>query len=230
MNTPLPAFPTELSEESSALFLHKLRHDLINTVRPMVEIPKWIEEDIVSEGSQISDSMRENLDLLRKSGHRLHQMIEDLMVFAHINQHSETAPPVLSEIITAMTEKTLPDQFKLTTDLTHNTLPIPTPDVHTLFDALLSNCIKHHDRSSGRIHIACKRIERATQLTVSDDGPGIGAKFIDCVFDPLTTLNSRDQVEGSGMGLTIAQRIATMNGGRIKVISAADKRGTCIAI
>ena len=95
---------------------------------------------------------------------------------------------------------------------------------------LLSNCVKHHDRPHGRIHIACRDTHQGVQLTVSDDGPGVEARFLEKIFDPLTTLESRDLVEGSGMGLTIVRRIAQLNGGHVKAISTDGKRGTCIVI
>lgn len=220
----------EKSPEFQQVFLHKLRHDLTNTVRPLVEIPKWIEEDLAEDGVEPSSSMRANLDMMNVYGARLSEMITDLLSYAHVGQHPEESPSTLSEIVDSIVAGTLIDEFALSTDFAHETLPIPTADIRFMMDALLSNCVKHHDREQGRIHIASRKSSGVIQIAVSDDGPGVDDKFLEKIFDPLTTLESRDTVEGSGMGLTIVRRIAQINGGQVKAISQKGKRGTCIAL
>lgn len=223
-------FSSKDQEAFKTLFLHKLRHDLVNTARPLIEIPKWIEEDIQNDGLNVPASMQENLDMLGNYGTRLLCMISDLLTYAHIGQHPETEPAPLSEILSATASDILPDGFQLITDLEHNQIGILKSDTATLLQAVLSNAVKHHDRETGKIRVTCKKIGQATQLTVSDDGPGIELKYIDQIFDPLTTLASRDQIEGSGMGLALVRRIAEINGATAKALSSVGKRGTCIVV
>ena len=46
----------------------------------------------------------------------------------------------------------------------------------------------------------------------------------------MTTLRPRDEVEGSGMGLAIARKIASTYGGHICLISKDGERGTTIKV
>jgi signal transduction histidine kinase len=51
------------------------------------------------------------------------------------------------------------------------------------------------------------------RLTVEDSGPGVPAEVRSRIFDPFFTTKSPD--EGSGLGLSICQRVVTEVGGRI---------------
>ena len=50
-----------------------------------------------------------------------------------------------------------------------------------------------------------------------DNGPGIEAKNHKRIFKLFETLRSRDEVEGSGMGLSVVKKIVEHYGGTIKV-------------
>ena len=54
---------------------------------------------------------------------------------------------------------------------------------------------------------------------VTDDGPGIAPEFHGKIFDMFQTLRSRDEVEGSGMGLSLVRKIVYCYGGTIGVES-----------
>lgn len=60
---------------------------------------------------------------------------------------------------------------------------------------------------------------------IGDDGPGIASEFHQRIFEMFSTLRSRDEVEGSGMGLALVKKIVEQGGGRITVASIADERG-----
>jgi signal transduction histidine kinase len=61
---------------------------------------------------------------------------------------------------------------------------------------------------------------------VEDDGPGIPAAFHARIFQMFQTLKSRDEVEGSGMGLAIVKKSVEGQGGTITVESTPPLRGT----
>lgn len=59
---------------------------------------------------------------------------------------------------------------------------------------------------------------------MADDGPGIDPAYQDRVFGLFQTLRPRDEVEGSGMGLSIVRKAVEARGGWVTV--ASDGRGT----
>ena len=63
---------------------------------------------------------------------------------------------------------------------------------------------------------------------VQDDGPGIAPEFHERVFQMFETLKPRDDVESSGIGLAIVQKIVESYNGRVQ-IESTDNRGTTIS-
>ena len=67
-------------------------------------------------------------------------------------------------------------------------------------------------------------------VTVSNDGPGIPPRYHERVFQPMTTLRSRDEVEGSGLGLALVRKIAAAYGGHACLVSTCNERGTTVSV
>ena len=102
---------------------------------------------------------------------------------------------------------------------------LKTPFEQTLRN-LFSNAIKHHDAAEGVISVNARILDNNFyEFSVSDDGPGIPSKFQKRVFGMFQTLKSRDELEGSGMGLALIKKIVETYGGTISVYS--EGRGCC---
>lgn len=65
----------------------------------------------------------------------------------------------------------------------------------------------------GRMLIGVRAVRRGVELIVSDTGPGIEARFLNRLFEPLFTTKPC----GLGLGLTIARELVERNGGTIEV-------------
>ncbi|MHB8779187.1 MAG: sensor histidine kinase, partial [Anaerolineales bacterium] len=61
------------------------------------------------------------------------------------------------------------------------------------------------------------------QISVEDNGIGFDVQYLDRIFKPFQRLHSREEYEGSGMGLAICRRIAERHGGSITATSAVGK-------
>jgi signal transduction histidine kinase len=64
------------------------------------------------------------------------------------------------------------------------------------------------------------------EFRVEDDEPGIAPAFHQRIFLIFQTLQSRDDKETSGAGLSIVQKIVERAGGRVWVESAPPRRGS----
>jgi signal transduction histidine kinase len=98
--------------------------------------------------------------------------------------------------------------------------------LHQVFMNLIGNAIKHHDKPAGRIVVGCREAGEMFEFTVADDGPGIDPKYHDKVFVIFQTLQPRDQVEGTGVGLSLVKKIVESEGGTIRVESEAGRGAT----
>ena len=101
----------------------------------------------------------------------------------------------------------------------------PTP-LEQVFRNLIGNAVKHHPGPQGRIVVSCQEQGDRYVFAVADDGEGIPAQYAERVFEMFQTLKPRDQVEGSGMGLAIVNRIVQWQGGRVWFEPAPAGRGT----
>ena len=94
---------------------------------------------------------------------------------------------------------------------------------------LVSNAIKHHDKAIGLIEISVEEKADEYLIYVQDDGPGIDAEYHKKIFKMFQTLQPRDRVEGSGMGLAIAKKHIELYGGSITV-NSSEGGGSCFML
>ena len=93
---------------------------------------------------------------------------------------------------------------------------------------LVSNAIKYN-RSAGRVELACEPAEAGgfLRLSVRDTGRGIHPEDLAKLFVPFERLNvAAYDIEGTGIGLTISQRLVEALGGRIEVQSVVGEGST----
>jgi signal transduction histidine kinase len=77
----------------------------------------------------------------------------------------------------------------------------------------------------GRLSLEVGRQNGDVAVAVSDTGPGIPPERLEHVFEPFYS----GKPNGSGLGLTIAERIVAAHGGRIEIGEAAGG-GTCVTL
>ena len=82
---------------------------------------------------------------------------------------------------------------------------------------IISNSVKYMDKPKGIINIRIKDVGDFIQIEIEDNGWGIAAKDLPCIFDRFyRTDSSRNSSQGgSGIGLSIVRKIVEDHGGRI---------------
>ncbi len=95
-----------------------------------------------------------------------------------------------------------------------------------VFQNLLSNAIKYMDKPQGQIRVGCVEEESCWKFSVTDNGPGIEEKYFERIFQMFQTLSPRDEVESTGVGLTVVKKIIEMYGGGIWVESVVGDGST----
>jgi len=212
-------------------FIHLVSHDLRGSIRALLELPEWIAEDIEESGLEVSPSVHSSITLMKRHTQRLDRMLFDLLQYSRAGKMANIQEVSLQEKFDAVVKEIGPTSgFRIDHDFGCGSFLIDEADLHTLLSALIGNAIKHHDKFSGRVKVAAWREGSDLMLTVSDDGPGIHPRFHERVFKPMTTLRSRDEVEGSGLGLALVRKIAGNYGGHACLISTGAERGTSVEV
>lgn len=212
-------------------FIYLVSHDVRNSVRALLELPQWIEEDLVSGGFPVTGPLAENIALMNTHTRRLDRMLIDLLIYSRIGRLQTDKTVEWDEVIsTILGQLRIPTGFRIMRDIRAPAIRMGETDVVTLLSSLVSNAIKHHDREQGTVRIATREEEGWHVLSVADDGPGIPPGSRDRVFGVMTTLRPRDEIEGSGMGLANVRKIAGLYSGRIEWEAQHGHRGCHLSL
>jgi signal transduction histidine kinase len=99
--------------------------------------------------------------------------------------------------------------------------------VVALLEALFTNSVEY--RHAGRRLVIVVRVDgsgRDAVVEVTDNGIGMESRYTDLVVEPFRRLHTRQEHPGSGLGLTVADRIAGRHGGALVVQSALGESTT----
>jgi PAS domain S-box-containing protein len=213
------------SNQELEQFAYVASHDLKAPLRGIAHLTTWIEEDLTGV---IESDLRDKMGLLRGRVRRLEALLDDLLEYSRVGRVAETVKAVDTRaVVTDITTLLAPPEgFTVTVAETLPTFDTAEKPLRQVFMNLLSNAIKHHDRPDGHIEVAVRDQGEYYEFLVTDDGPGILPMFQTRIFQMFQTLKSRDEVEGSGMGLALVKKVVEGQGGLIRVESDATRRGT----
>ena len=93
---------------------------------------------------------------------------------------------------------------------------------------LAENAVRY-GREGGRIRIHVCEDEKNARLSVADDGPGIPEDKLAHIFERFYQADPSHRGEGSGLGLSLVERIMSLHGGRVEVRSKPGE-GSCFTL
>jgi PAS domain S-box-containing protein len=214
------------SNQELEQFAYIASHDLRAPLRALSILPNWIRRDLDQAGGA-SPAISEHLSDMNTQVKRMDRLLTDLLEYSRIGRTrgSEVTIDPRQSVENVCDLVRPPSSFEV---IVEGELP-PVMAIPTEFELvmrnLISNALKHHDRNEGRIVIRGGKVEGGIWFEVSDDGPGIAAQHHERIFEMFSTLRSRDEVEGSGMGLALIKKIVERWGGRVSIASDPQERG-----
>ncbi|MDY7023224.1 MAG: ATP-binding protein [Cyanobacteriota bacterium] len=113
--------------------------------------------------------------------------------------------------------------------ITSETMPTVMADstqLMQLFQNLIGNAIKFRSSTPPEIYIGAQRLEDAWLFSIQDNGIGIDPQFAERIFVIFQRLHTRDEYQGTGMGLAICKKIVECHRGRIWLESELGKGAT----
>lgn len=205
-------------------FAYVVSHDLKAPLRAINNLSEWIEEDIKDA---LTPDTHHQMELLRGRVHRMEALINGLLEYSRAGRIQDNIKSVnVAELLTEIIDSLAPSpEFTVIIEPgmpTFLTEPLPLEQV---FANLISNAIKHHDRTDGKVTLSVVDKGRVYEFAVTDDGPGIAVEYHDKIFGIFETLQSKDRGDSTGIGLAIVKRIIEDKGGTIRLVSQLG-RGT----
>ena len=222
----LKRYASELEEANADLqqFAYIASHDLKQPLRGIDNLAKWINEDAADV---LPAESKSHLAQIGTRILRMEKLINDLLTYSRLGRNcSEVEEADLGRLIDGIAVD-LAAQDKVQLNYTGATIRVRTVvvELEVVLRNLIGNAIKHSPESPSVV-ISAAKVNGILEIAVSDNGPGIPPKFHKTVFGMFQTLKSRDQVEGSGMGLAVVKKLVQGNGGQITVESNVGEGAT----
>ena len=206
-------------------FAYVVSHDLKAPLRAISSLSQWLREDY---GDQLGEEGALQIDLLHNRANRMHNFIEAILEYSRIGRIRQKEEWIdLNELLVQTQEMLdLPDNFAII-------IPEKLPRFYgqkvrigQIFQNLINNAITYNDKAEGWVRLTWKELPGHYQFAVTDNGPGIEPKYYEKIFQIFQTLQSRDKMESTGIGLTIVKRIVQLYDGQIWVDSIPGQQTT----
>jgi two-component system sensor kinase FixL len=206
-------------------FAYVAAHDLKAPLRGIGTLADWIAADYAD---RLDEQGRQQLRLLKGRVTRLSELINGILHYAEIGRTTNRPERVDLDKLVAETIALLspPSHVQV---VVHGKLPSVVHEkvrLGQVFHNLIDNAIKYSDKPQGRIEIACREQGDVWEFAVTDNGPGIQARYFEKIFQMFQTLAPRDQRESTGIGLPVVKKIVELFGGRVWVESEVGKGST----
>jgi len=214
-------------------FAHVVSHDLKTPLRGIGDLVEYLQEDLqpALQAERLPTEVVVNLTRLDVQRRRMSELIDGILGYSALGRQQIA----VETLDTAAVLDELAQDFKLSADQFAVRGPRPVFDTQKVrfqqvMHNLIGNAIKHHDDPAAlRIELDIRARDGGWEFALRDNGPGIDQGYHDSVFEVFQKLRSKDEVEGSGVGLSIVQRSVQIVGGSI-TLSSAPGQGACFTL
>lgn len=208
-------------------FAHIISHDLKAPLRGIQTLAKFIEEDM---GEDLPKDVANHIRLLNGRTQRMDNLITGVLNFSKHSMDSvdiDTEEVNVNELVEQIIQDAhISEHIQIETANNLPSIQCNPVKAHQIFGNLIWNAIKYNDNPSPKIEIGFNTLQNGkVNFFVKDNGPGIAKEYQEKVFIIFQTLNARDQVESTGVGLSIVKKMLNNMGGEIW-IESDGKTGT----
>lgn len=219
-NQKLQEYTASLEKSNRELdkFASIVSHDLKAPLRAIGNLTGWIEEDA---GDQMSTEVRTNFDMIKQRVNRMEDLINAILDYSRADRRMGEVEKIDTNQLVNDTIDFIgkPENAEL---IIANQLPTLFSDrtrLSQVFSNLIGNAIKYNDKKEIKVTISSVESKEGFTFSVKDNGPGIEKQYHKRIFVIFQTLNRRDDIESTGVGLAIVKKIVEDCGGKVWVES-----------
>ena len=206
-------------------FSHIASHDLQAPLRGISNLAEWLVSDLEDK---LPIESQQQLQLIQSRVIQMNTMINGLLQYARVGRENIDDVTIdLSNLIAEVIELLDPPTgFEIR-------FPTNLPKINTqvlllkqVLSNLIGNAIKYYDSPNPEVEILVEDYESCLHFTVIDNGLGIAPENHKKIFSIFQTLVSREDLKGTGIGLTIVKKIVESRGGSVWVESELGRGST----
>ncbi len=205
-------------------------HDL---QEPLRKIQGFANRVIAEESQNLSEKGQHYFERICSSALRMQTLLNDLLVHSRSTERESNIEKIdFNDCVTAVLsskEEVITENDVLVTIAETCTLTVIPFQFRQMLQNLLSNAIKFRKPNEQlQINISCGIAEKAdvtsrnlpsntnySYINISDTGIGFDEKYKEIIFEMFRRLNDNNLYSGTGIGLTIVQKIVENHNGYI---------------
>jgi signal transduction histidine kinase len=210
----------EASNQELDQFAYVASHDLKAPLRGISNLSSWIEDDL---GEAATAEVKEHLALLRSRVIRMEGLIDGILQYSRAGRMRERVEPVDTAALAreAVDLLALPGGAVVEIGAEMPILATERLPLQQVLMNLVGNAVKYGGEAGARVEVSARRAAGGEwEFAVRDHGPGIAPEYRERIFAIFQTLESRDRVESTGIGLSIVKKLVESRGGKVWVESA----------
>jgi light-regulated signal transduction histidine kinase (bacteriophytochrome) len=219
----------ELERKNKELeqFAYVASHDLQEPLRTTSGFAELLQQQYQGKLDEKADKY---LTFITQSSDRMKVLIKDLLDYSRIGRKKEWEKVdcniILQEVLADLDAAIKETQAEINFD----PLPVfngyPT-EIKQLFQNLVINAIKFRTKNvSPQIKLAASKSNGHWEFTCKENGIGIDKEHCERVFIIFQRLHTRNEYEGSGIGLAHCKKIVELHGGKIWIESEPGEGST----
>lgn len=218
----LEAKQQELERSNAELqqFAYVASHDLQEPLRTVSSYLQLLHRRY--KGKELDDNAEEFITFAVDGAKRMQALIQDLLAYSRVGKRSIAFAPtdsgaLVAEVIAAL-HATIVEKGAV---VEYDGLPIVHGDagqLRQLLQNLVGNALKFC-KETPTIRISAQLQGEQWRFTVRDNGIGIDPAHAERVFVIFQRLHTREEYDGTGIGLALCRKIVERHGGRIWVES-----------
>jgi PAS domain S-box-containing protein len=215
----------ESANKELEAFSYSVSHDLRT---PLIIIEGFSRMLSERYGKDLNEKAQTYLNTILKSTTQMNQLINDLLELSRLKRKDfEVADMDMGTIAQEVFEELKLINSKRKFNFLINNMPHGTGDpsmIREVFLNLLSNAVKFtKNRDTAVIEVGGEEGKEENIFFVKDNGAGFDMVNAEKIFDAFQRLHSNNEYEGTGIGLTIVQRIISRHGGRVWAEGKVEK-------
>jgi PAS domain S-box-containing protein len=217
----------EQSNEELEQFAYAASHDLQEPLRTISSYLTLLERRYRAD---LSDDAIEFVDLAVDGADRMRDMIQALLEYSRVDTRGGGFEPTEMSSVFDQIQRNL----TVTIDETSATVDVPADpgtvmgdenQLVQLFQNLVENGIKYSE-DDRRVDVSAERRDGVLEYAVADNGIGMELDQRDGIFEVFQRLHTREEFEGTGIGLSICRKIVDRHDGDIRVESTPGTGST----
>lgn len=208
-------------------FAYICSHDLQEPLRMVTSFLSLLED---RHHGQLDER---GLDFVRRAiegSSRMQKLVRDILAFSRVGR-GERAEEILS--LDEVVDEALANLQTAIEQTGARIERSPLPKVRAnrlqcvqLYQNLIGNALKFCGDETPVVRLTARLEDHRWQLAVSDNGIGIDPAHHQRIFQVFQRLHGRDQFDGTGIGLSLCQKIVLAHGGALTVESQSGQGAT----